>query len=75
MILHSFTILSDFFLLDESINLISRLLLFLGAILLQHVDRLPSHILSAILQIDQNVDEDWPITFVDHEGKESNCVA
>ena len=37
-------------------------------ILLQHVDKLPSHIISAILQIDQKVDEDWPLTLVDHEG-------
>jgi len=39
-----------------------------GSILLQHVDKLPSHIISAILQIDQKVDEDWPLTLVDHEG-------
>ena len=39
-----------------------------GAVLLQHVDRIPSHIISAILQIDQKVDEDWPLTLVDHKG-------
>ena len=39
-----------------------------GAALLQHVDRIPSHIISAILQIDQKVDEDWPLTLVDHKG-------
>ena len=39
-----------------------------GAVLLQHVDKVPSHIISAILQIDQKVDEDWPLTLVDHKG-------
>ena len=39
-----------------------------GAVLLQHVDRIPSHLISAILQIDQKVDEDWPLTLVDHKG-------
>ena len=39
-----------------------------GAILLQHVDKIPSHIISAILQIDQKVDEDWPLTLIDHKG-------
>ena len=45
-----------------------RKTLILGSSLLQHVDKLPSHIISAILQIDQKVDEDWPLTLVDHEG-------
>ena len=39
-----------------------------GAVLLQHVDKLPTHIISAILQIDQKVDEDWPLTIIDHKG-------
>ena len=39
-----------------------------GAVLLQHVDKIPSHIISAILQIDQKVDEDWPLTITDHKG-------
>ena len=39
-----------------------------GAVLLQHVDRVPSHIISAILQIDQKVDENWPLTLIDHKG-------
>ena len=41
---------------------------YLGAVLLQHVDALPTHIVSAILQVDQKVDEDWPLVLVDHEG-------
>ena len=39
-----------------------------GAVLLQHVDKIPTHIISVILQIDQKVDEDWPLTLVDHKG-------
>ena len=39
-----------------------------GAVLLEHVDKVPSHIISAILQIDQKVDEDWPLTMIDHKG-------
>ena len=33
-----------------------------------HVDKLPDRILSAILQIDQKVDEDWPLTIIDNQG-------
>ena len=39
-----------------------------GAVLLQHVDKIPTHIISVILQIDQKVDEDWPLTITDHKG-------
>ena len=39
-----------------------------GAVLLQHVDKIPSHIISVILQIDQKVEEDWPLTIIDHKG-------
>merc|ERR1712150_419917 len=41
-----------------------------------HVDRLPTHIISAILQIDQKVDKDWPLTLIDHEGgkKKGYCM-
>ena len=39
-----------------------------GARLWGHVDRIPTHIISAILQIDQKVDEDWPLYFLDHHN-------
>ena len=39
-----------------------------GSHLLLHVDRLPTHIISAILQIDQKVDEPWPLTIFDRQG-------
>lgn len=45
-----------------------------GSSLLQHVDKLPSHIISAILQIDQKVDKDWPLTIVDHEGNNVKVI-
>ncbi len=40
-----------------------------GAWMAMHVDKLPTHILSAILQIDQDVDEEWPLLVVDHKGR------
>ena len=39
-----------------------------GAQLLLHVDKYPTHILSAILQFDQKVDEEWPLLLIDFEG-------
>ena len=32
-----------------------------------HVDGLP-HVMSAVLQIQQEVLEDWPLTLIDHQG-------
>merc|ERR1712218_100614 len=40
-----------------------------GAYIMSHVDRLPTHIISVILQIDQKVDTEWPLTVIDHKGK------
>ncbi len=37
-----------------------------GAILTPHRDRLDTHIISAILNIDQDVDEDWPLQIDDN---------
>jgi len=34
-----------------------------------HVDHLKSHVVSAILNIRQKVDEDWLLQIFDHEGK------
>jgi hypothetical protein len=36
--------------------------------LLNHVDVLETHVVSAIIQVDQDVDEDWPVEIVDHDG-------
>ena len=54
--------------LDENGNIYGIRRYTRGAILLQHVDKIPNHIISAILQIDQKVDEDWPLTVIDHKG-------
>lgn len=40
-----------------------------GASLALHVDRLSTHVVSAILQIDQNVDQEWPLMIVDLDNK------
>lgn len=39
-----------------------------GSWLREHVDTGDTHIISAIMQIDQDVEEDWHLTFVDHNG-------
>ena len=40
-----------------------------GALLWEHLDRKDTHIISAILQIDQKVNEDWNLRIVDHSGQ------
>ncbi|KAJ8601950.1 hypothetical protein CTAYLR_004436 [Chrysophaeum taylorii] len=44
-----------------------------GAILATHVDRLPL-VTSAVMQIDQDVDEPWPIEVVGHDGRAYNVT-
>ena len=39
-----------------------------GSRLNMHVDGIPERIISAILQIDQKTDIDWPLELVDHSG-------
>ena len=33
-----------------------------------HTDRLNTHVVSAIFNIDQDVDVEWPLQIVDHQG-------
>lgn len=40
-----------------------------GAWLMGHLDHLKSHVISAILNIKQDVDEDWPLQIFDHSGQ------
>jgi len=40
-----------------------------GAWLHGHLDHLRSHVISAILNIKQDVDEDWPLQIFDHSGQ------
>lgn len=39
-----------------------------GATLLAHLDHLKSHVISAIMNIKQKVDKDWPLQILDHDG-------
>lgn len=39
-----------------------------GSVLAEHVDRVETHAISAILNIDQDVVEDWELTMLDHHG-------
>lgn len=39
-----------------------------GSILRNHVDTGSTHIISAIMNIDQQVDEPWPLNIYDHDG-------
>ena len=43
------------------------------AILATHVDRLPL-VTSCIINVDQNVNEDWPVEVYDHKGKAYNVT-
>eukprot|EP00521_Asterionellopsis_glacialis_P013568 CAMPEP_0195294354 /NCGR_PEP_ID=MMETSP0707-20130614/14738_1 /TAXON_ID=33640 /ORGANISM="Asterionellopsis glacialis, Strain CCMP134" /LENGTH=490 /DNA_ID=CAMNT_0040355299 /DNA_START=22 /DNA_END=1494 /DNA_ORIENTATION=+ len=44
-----------------------------GAILASHVDRLPL-VSSAIINVDQDVDEPWPLEVIGHDGKAHNVT-
>jgi len=44
-----------------------------GAVLATHVDRMPL-VSSAIIQVDQDVDEPWPIEVIGHDGKAHNVT-
>ena len=41
-----------------------------GAVLKPHVDRYQTHIVSAILNIAQDVEKPWPLTIQDHQSRE-----
>lgn len=45
-----------------------------GSWLALHVDRMDTHVVSAILQLDQNVDKDWPLYVLDMKGKRVKVV-
>lgn len=44
-----------------------------GAILNPHVDRLP-YVMSAIINVAQDVDEEWPMEVIAHNGKAVNIT-
>merc|ERR1712080_266500 len=45
-----------------------------GATLALHLDRLSTHVVSIILNIDQDVDQDWPLMILDHQGDPHKVV-
>eukprot|EP01038_Epipyxis_sp_PR26KG_P014712 gene14712-19776_t len=45
-----------------------------GSILRMHVDTVITHVVSAIINVDQEVDKDWPLLILDHEDNEHNIV-
>ena len=44
-----------------------------GAVLAPHVDRLPL-VASAIINVDQDLDEPWPLEVIGHDGKSHNVT-
>lgn len=40
-----------------------------GAMLAMHVDRAETHVISAIVNVDQRVNEDWPLYILDHMAR------
>ena len=47
---------------------------FEGSILRMHVDTIVTHAVSAIINIGQQVDEDWPLVILDHQGREHSIT-
>merc|ERR1712240_376005 len=45
-----------------------------GSILAAHVDRFATHVISAILNIGQSVEEDWPLYVIDNDGEQQQVV-
>jgi prolyl 4-hydroxylase len=41
-----------------------------GSVLRMHVDTASTHVVSAIINVDQSVRKDWPLVILDHEGRE-----
>lgn len=39
-----------------------------------HADNPSSHALSAIINVDQKVEEDWPLIILDHDGVEHTVI-
>ena len=39
-----------------------------------HVDTVNTHVVSAIINVDQEVERDWPLLIHDHEDNEHNII-
>ena len=44
------------------------------SILLSHVDQLGTHVISAIINVDQEVEEDWPLFIQDNRGEDHEVI-
>ena len=45
-----------------------------GAKLFSHIDTLPDHLIGVILQVDQKVDQDWPLTLLNHQNEYQEII-
>lgn len=45
-----------------------------GAKLMPHLDHMETHVISAILNIRQEVEEPWPLQIVDHDGHQHSVI-
>lgn len=45
-----------------------------GSVLRMHVDTVDTHVVSAIINVDQEVEVDWPLVILDHEGHEHSVI-
>ena len=45
-----------------------------GTKIFGHVDSLPDHLIAVILQVDQKVDQDWPLILLDHNDKHQEII-
>jgi prolyl 4-hydroxylase len=45
-----------------------------GSVLNSHVDRVSTHAVSVIINVDQDVDEAWPLEIYSHDGSAHNVT-
>ena len=45
-----------------------------GSVLRMHVDTVSTHVVSAIINVDQEVEQDWPLLILDHDDVEHSVV-
>ena len=45
-----------------------------GSFLKMHTDRYDTHIISVIINVDQDIDEDWPLILIDNYGREEKLI-
>lgn len=45
-----------------------------GSVLRMHVDTVNTHVVSAIINVDQKVDKDWPLVILDHDDIERTVI-